>query len=70
MEKENAIVGKVEWKSKYNSYVVYDYKPFCDDGFEITATVTSADKNTLDFVEYLYKRKQNDLELLENCLTL
>lgn len=22
-----------EWKSKYNHYVVYDYEPFCSDGF-------------------------------------
>ena len=22
-----------EWKSKYNSYVVYDYEPFCAEGF-------------------------------------
>lgn len=22
-----------EWKSKYNSYVIYDYEPFCVEGF-------------------------------------
>ena len=22
-----------EWKSKYNDYVVYDYEPFCAEGF-------------------------------------
>lgn len=23
----------IEWKSKYNSYVVYDYEPYCVEGF-------------------------------------
>lgn len=26
-------VLRSEWRSKYNSYVAYDYEPFCSDGF-------------------------------------
>ena len=26
-------VLRSEWVSKYNSYVVYDYEPFCTDGY-------------------------------------
>ena len=34
----NCLIDKKEWKSKYNSYVIYDYEPFCSDGFEINVT--------------------------------
>ena len=42
----NCLIDKKEWKSKYNSYVIYDYEPFCSDGFEINV-------NKLDTIEYL-----------------
>lgn len=70
VSRENAVVERVEWKSNYNSYVVYDYEPFCSDGFTISATVTSSDKNTLRFIKYLYDKKQSELELLKNCYEL
>ena len=34
-------IEKKEWKSKYNNYVIYDYEPFCSDGFEINITLSS-----------------------------
>lgn len=30
---ESNITYKNEWKSKYNDFVVYDYEPFCIEGF-------------------------------------
>lgn len=27
-------VDTPEWKSKYNQYVMYNYEPFCPDGFK------------------------------------
>ena len=67
---ENATVESVEWKSKYNSYVVYDYEPFCSDGFGIHAKIVSRDKNTLEFIKYLYEKKQKELELIKTCYEL
>ena len=34
-DENNCKIERKEWKSKYNSYVVYDYEPFCSEGFEI-----------------------------------
>ena len=34
-DENNCRIERKEWKSKYNSYVVYDYEPFCSEGFEI-----------------------------------
>ena len=34
-------IEKKEWKSKYNNYVIYDYEPFCADGFEVNLTLSS-----------------------------
>ncbi len=64
----NCRIEKKEWISKYNSYVVYDYEPFCSDGFEISLTISSTNKNYLKFIQYLYENKLNLIEHLKNCL--
>ena len=64
----NCRVEKREWKSKYNSYVVYDYEPFCSDGFEISVTLSSISKEYIKFIKYLYDSKIEKIELLNNCL--
>ena len=40
VDEHNCRVERKEWKSKYNSYVVYDYEPFCSEGFEINILFT------------------------------
>lgn len=60
-------IEKKEWKSKYNSYVVYDYEPFCSDGFEINLLISCLDSNRLDFLNYLYDNKMQDIEHLQRC---
>ena len=62
------IVEKKEWKSKYNSYVIYDYEPFCSDGFEINMTISSHDVNYLYFVKFLYDNKLETIEYLNSCI--
>ena len=60
-------IEKKEWKSKYNSYVVYDYEPFCSDGFEINLLLSCLDANRLDFISYLYENKMKDIDHLQKC---
>lgn len=61
-------IEKKEWKSKYNSYVTYDYEPFCSDGFEINLIISSFDENYLDFISFLYENKMNNIKHLKKCL--
>ena len=63
-------IEKKEWKSKYNNYVIYDYEPFCADGFEINLTLSSRQVEYLNFVRYLYDNKIQTIGYLKNCLTL
>ena len=63
-------IEKKEWKSKYNNYVIYDYEPFCSDGFEINITISSRQNEFLNFVRYLYDNKIQTIGYLKNCLTL
>ncbi len=65
----NCRIEKKEWKSKYNSYVVYDYEPFCSDGFEINVTVSSYDINYVNFLKFLFENKVRTIEFLKDCLT-
>lgn len=68
VEENNSRIEKKEWKSKYNSYVVYDYEPFCTDGFEINLTITSYDEAYLYFIKYLYEEKISTIDYLNACI--
>ena len=67
-EENNCRVERKEWKSKYNSYVVYDYEPFCSDGFEINLFFSSTSKPHLDFLKHLYENKISTLKYLDSCV--
>lgn len=63
-------IEKKEWKSKYNNYVIYDYEPFCSDGFEINVTLSSRFVEYLNFVRFLYENKMQQIGYLKTCLAL
>jgi len=63
-------VDKKEWRSKYNNYVVYDYEPFCSEGFEITMTLSAKDPRFLSFVKYLYDKKMSVINYLNDCIEI
>ena len=69
-EENNCRIERKEWKSKYNSYVVYDYEPFCSDGFEINLLISSIDISYLNFIKYLYNEKINTIEYLNSCIKI
>ena len=69
VEENNSRVERKEWKSKYNSYVVYDYEPFCTDGFEINLVITSYDEAYLNFIKYLYDEKVSTIDYLNSCIS-
>lgn len=68
IEENYSRIEKKEWKSKYNSYVVYDYEPFCTDGFEINITISSYDEAYLHFIKYLYDEKVSTIDYLNACI--
>ena len=67
-EENNCRIERKEWKSKYNSYVVYDYEPFCSDGFEINIVISSISLNNVGFIKYLYTKKRKVIEYLKRCM--
>lgn len=68
IEENNGKIEKKEWKSKYNSYVVYDYEPFCSDGFEINMQISAHNPLYLDFIKYLYDEKIQTIDFLKSCM--
>lgn len=70
VDENNSRIERKEWKSKYNSYVVYDYEPFCTDGFEINLVITSHNPAYLNFIKYLYDEKVSTIEYLNNCIAV
>ncbi len=69
-EEYHCKIEKKEWKSKYNHYVIYDYEPFCSEGFEIIVTMSSKCPNFLNFVRYLYELKMQTINYLEGCILM
>jgi hypothetical protein len=70
VDENNSRIERKEWKSKYNSYVVYDYEPFCTDGFEINLVITSYNPAYLNFIKYLYDEKVSTIEYLNSCISV
>lgn len=70
IEENNSRIERKEWKSKYNNYVVYDYEPFCTEGFEINLVISSRDSSYLNFIKYLYDEKISTIEYLNNCIMI
>lgn len=54
---------KAEWKSKYNSYVVYDYEPYCVSGYNHLRYYPIGHKT--DFLKYLINKHLSNLNVLE-----
>lgn len=69
--KELATMETEEWKSKYNSYVVYDYEPFeaYSGGFKFTGVFRASSK-IIDYYMYLIQKRIDDINKLEGCLVL
>lgn len=68
IEENNCRIDKKEWKSRYNNYVVYEYEPFCPEGFSINLLISSNSYEHISFVKYLYDTKIQVMQYLERCL--
>lgn len=56
---------KTCWQSKYNSYVCYDYEPFCVDGFNIKTDILFTSFNQMLFSKYLIEKFMANVDILE-----
>ena len=54
---------KVEWKSKYNIYVVHDYEPYCVIGYTHLRYYPISNKT--EFLKYLINKHLSNLNVLE-----
>lgn len=71
IEKNKSIIKEVatEWQSDYNSYVVYDYEPFCTQGFSKRYKLKFSCKEYKEFVLYQLKKIRKELILLATCFS-
>lgn len=53
------------WESKYNDYVVYDYKPFCTEGFYKVLNCCFKSFNETKYAEYEVAKYLKNLSQLE-----
>lgn len=46
------VAHRIDWKSKYNDYVIYDYEPFCSEGFYLRFNIERTFLYKLNWVLY------------------
>jgi len=65
-EENKCRVKETQWRSKHNKYVVYDFEPLNYENFEIIIEI-QGEKNALDFVQYLYNKRKEQINYLNSC---
>ena len=68
VNENNCKIERKEWKSKYNNYVIYEYEPFCPEGFTINVLISSFSFEYINFVRYLYDLKIKMINHRERCI--
>ena len=56
-----------KWTSKYNSYVVYESRPFCADGFDISIQF-EGEEPVINYVVHLCNKRTESIDKLKACL--
>jgi hypothetical protein len=63
----------VIWQSKYNSYVSYDYAPFCQEGFMLNYYIKGKPEY-LEYLQYVIQKAldetDNNKEFLNKCYSI
>ena len=69
VEESTCSIKEKAWQSKYNSYVVYDYEPFCTEGFILNFKIVG-NINQLQFLKVLIEQRLERIQQLEKCYNL
>lgn len=67
---ENNCKAEIEWHSRYNKDAIYNYQPFCTDGFDTVIKITSNDYNRVLFIKHLFLEKSKRAYFLNDCYRL
>lgn len=59
---------KTEWRSKYNSYVLYNYEPFAKDGFVKLYMIQFKNKDLLNYFKFVLEQRVDKVKQLELAL--
>jgi hypothetical protein len=68
--RENNIAYDKIWRSKYNSYVVYESEPFCCDGFRVEIAGSCSEIGNIIFSYQLITKRYEDIIKLDTLLKL
>lgn len=64
----NAKGVKEEWRNKYNEYVVYDYEPFANDGFNYVARLFYNKQTDIEYADFILSKEIEKRSGLEKLL--
>lgn len=64
---ENMCSIKEQWHSRYNKYMIYDYEPFCNDGYDCILTIQGKEE-IIKYIGYLLEKRIKEVDLLNNCI--
>lgn len=58
-------ISAIEWRSKYNSYIQYDYEPFCVEGFMKHRRLEFKSEEHIKFFLYLLNNYIDNIKQLQ-----
>lgn len=62
-------ITKTEWRNKFDEKICYTHRPENAEEYELTITISSDSKNSIEFIEYLIENKIKTIDYLRNCLS-
>ena len=69
VEENTCTIKEKAWQSKYNRYVIYDYKPLCSEGFILKFEIVG-NINKLKFLKVLIEQRLERIQQLKKCYNL
>lgn len=58
-------IARMHWQSKYNDYVIYDYEPFCKEGFKLVIDIDCSNATIARYTSFVLTQRLEQFTKLE-----
>lgn len=58
-------LARMQWQSKYNNCVIYDYEPFCSDGYKLLIDIDCSNETMARYALFVLTQRLEQVAQLE-----
>lgn len=62
-------IARTQWQSKYNNYIIYDYEPFCNEGFKLAIDIDCSNETMARYASFVLTQRLEQFTKLEKLYT-